>query len=137
MLYADASVLLATVLEENNSALAGKLLSDADELAASEWLVAEIASALGIKERRGDVSMRTKMIAFSACRSTLATGATMLPVTDATCRMATSYIERVKLRGGDALHLAIAAMHDATLWTLDRSMAEAGQQLGLGTQLLR
>ncbi len=37
------------------------------------------------------------------------------------------------LRAGDALHLAVAAEHGATLWTLDVRMAEAGPVLGVVT----
>ena len=40
------------------------------------------------------------------------------------------------LRASDALHLAIAADAGATLCTLDRRMAEAGQALGLAVELL-
>jgi hypothetical protein len=37
------------------------------------------------------------------------------------------------LRAGDALHLAVAAEHGATLWTLDVRLAEAGPVLGVAT----
>lgn len=40
------------------------------------------------------------------------------------------------LRSGDALHLAIAADHGATLHTLDRRLAQAGPLLGVPTHLL-
>jgi uncharacterized protein len=40
------------------------------------------------------------------------------------------------LRGGDALHLAIAAESGAALYTLDRRMVEAGLPLGVTTHLL-
>ncbi len=40
------------------------------------------------------------------------------------------------LRGGDALHLAIAADHGATLCTLDRRLNDAGLALGVKTLLL-
>nr|QQZ51955.1 PIN domain-containing protein [Phenylobacterium glaciei] len=40
------------------------------------------------------------------------------------------------LRAGDALHLAIAVDQGATLCTLDRRLAEAGQALGLKVELL-
>jgi len=39
------------------------------------------------------------------------------------------------LRAGDALHLAIAAEHGATLCTLDRRLADAGGALGVKTLL--
>ena len=40
------------------------------------------------------------------------------------------------LRAGDALHLATASEHGATVHTLDRRLAEAGPVLGVPTRLL-
>jgi predicted nucleic acid-binding protein len=37
---------------------------------------------------------------------------------------------------GDALHLALAADVGATLFTLDKRLAEAGRQVGASVQLL-
>lgn len=43
---------------------------------------------------------------------------------------------RLGLRAGDALHLAIASEHGATVHTLDQRLAEVGPALGVPTQLL-
>ena len=40
------------------------------------------------------------------------------------------------LRAGDGLHLAIASANGATVYTLDRGMAEAGFALGVSVKLL-
>ena len=40
------------------------------------------------------------------------------------------------LRAGDALHLAIAADHGATVQTLDRRIAEAAPTLGIPARLV-
>jgi predicted nucleic acid-binding protein len=40
------------------------------------------------------------------------------------------------LRAGDALHLAIASEHGATVFTLDQRLAEAGPAFGIPAQLL-
>ena len=40
------------------------------------------------------------------------------------------------LRAGDALHLATASEHGATVHTLDQRLANAGPVLGVPTQLL-
>jgi hypothetical protein len=42
----------------------------------------------------------------------------------------------LNLRTGDALHLATASEHGATVHTLDQLLAEAGRVLGVPTQLL-
>jgi len=62
----------------------------------------------------------------------------VLAVSRARFRKAASFAENHKLalRGGDALHLAIAAHHGATLCTLDRRLSEAGSALGVKTILL-
>lgn len=135
--YIDTSVVLAAILPESHSDAADVLFARDDVLMASEWVITEVASALGIKGRRGDLNAEQVVLARSRCSSLLAAGATMLSVTSEDCRMATRYVERTSLRAPDALHLAIAGRHDATLWTLDTRMAEAGQALGLGTRLLR
>jgi predicted nucleic acid-binding protein len=41
----------------------------------------------------------------------------------------------LNLRTGDALHLATASEHGATVHTLDQLLAEAGPVLGVPTQL--
>jgi predicted nucleic acid-binding protein len=40
------------------------------------------------------------------------------------------------LRAGDALHLAIASEHGATIYTLDQRLADAGPELGVPAQML-
>lgn len=136
MLYPDASLVLAAVLRERHSEAALAALAVQEELAASEWLLTEVASALGIKRRAGALSASDRDRAFAACTDIIAASATMLPVTGGYCRRAAEMIEKSNFRAGVALHLAIAAAHGATVLTLDRKMAEAGQALGLGTRLL-
>ena len=41
----------------------------------------------------------------------------------------------LSLRAGEALHLATASEHGATVYTLDRRLAEAGPMLGVPTKL--
>jgi len=42
----------------------------------------------------------------------------------------------LRLRAGDALHLAVCADHGATLCTLDRRLGDAGSVLGVKTMVL-
>jgi predicted nucleic acid-binding protein len=53
-------------------------------------------------------------------------------------RAAASFVDHhaLGLRAGDALHLASASEHGATVCTLDRRLAEAGPAVGVPTQLL-
>jgi len=63
---------------------------------------------------------------------------TVLPVTGGQFRAAARFADQhtLGLRAGDALHLAVASEHGATVHTLDRRLAEAGPALGVPTQLL-
>ena len=63
---------------------------------------------------------------------------TVLAVTGAHLRATAKFVDQhaLGLRAGDALHLAIASEHGATVHTLDQRLAEAGPALGVPTQLL-
>lgn len=62
----------------------------------------------------------------------------MLPIRPPEFRSAALFAdnERLGLRSGDALHLAIAAHNALTLYTLDRRMHTAGAALGVMTLLI-
>jgi predicted nucleic acid-binding protein len=59
-------------------------------------------------------------------------------VTGAHFRTAARFVDQhmLGLRGGDALHLATASEHGATVHTLDQRLAEAGPALGVATKLV-
>jgi uncharacterized protein len=62
----------------------------------------------------------------------------LLAVTGLHFRAAAKFVDQhaLGLRAGDALHLAVASEHGATVHTLDQRLAEAGPVLGVPTQLL-
>jgi predicted nucleic acid-binding protein len=62
----------------------------------------------------------------------------VLGVTGGQFRTAAKFADQhaLGLRAGDALHLAVASEHGATVHTLDRRLAEAGPALGVPAQLL-
>jgi predicted nucleic acid-binding protein len=63
---------------------------------------------------------------------------TVLGVTGGQFRAAAKFADQhaLCLRAGDALHLAIASEHGATVHTPDQRLAGAGPALGVPTQLL-
>lgn len=137
--YPDVSVLLASLLDEPSTDIALELLAGPDiTLVTSEWALTEMAPALGIKQRAGHILHADRDRVLANARKLTVDSFDFHAVTAAHCRVATSLIERspAPLRGGDALNLAIAADAGATLWTLDRRMAEAGQALYLDARLL-
>ena len=62
----------------------------------------------------------------------------MLEVTGGNFCTAAKYVDQhaLGLRAGDALHLAIASEHGASVHTLDQRLAAAGPALGILTRLL-
>jgi predicted nucleic acid-binding protein len=63
---------------------------------------------------------------------------TVMPVSRAQFRIAARFADQyaLGLRAGDALHLAVCAEQDATIYTLDRRLSEAASALGIKTALL-
>ena len=68
----------------------------------------------------------------------MAESLSVLPVTSEQFRIAARFVDQhaLGLRAGDALHLATASQHGATVWTLDQKLAEAGPRLGVPTRLV-
>lgn len=103
----------------------------------SKWCETEAASALATKVRTGALPAERYDALLQVIQRWLRSTVNVA-IEEHHFVLATRLLaQRTKpLRGGDALHLAIAADAGATLWTLDRKMAEAGQALGLDVRLL-
>jgi predicted nucleic acid-binding protein len=61
-----------------------------------------------------------------------------MPVTGGQSRAAARFADQhtLGLRAGDALHLAVASEHGATVHTLGQRLADAGPVLGVPAQLM-
>jgi predicted nucleic acid-binding protein len=139
MRYVDTSVLIAYLIPEPGSMAAEQLmLSIGEPLAISSWTEAELLSALGIKLRTGRLDMGEASDVIDSYSRLVAPRFTRLAIDEADHRNALTLLTgwRTALRAGDGLHLAIAAAHGATVYTLDRGMAVAGQALGVPVILL-
>jgi predicted nucleic acid-binding protein len=138
MFYPDASAVVAIYVGEARSERVWAWLADkSHRLAVSGWLHVEFASALAAKQRSGAVSPERREAALADFRRQWVASAKMLLIpAGAYPRAAAMIAEAPGLRAGDALHLAIAEAHRATLFTLDRLQAKVGRDLGVATELL-
>jgi len=141
MRYVDTSLLVAALLNEKSTPLAQRWLGGqpAGELAISDWVVTEFSAALSMKLRTGDLEQpqRNEILAFFT-RLTEASFH-VLPVSRLDFQTAARFADQYAtgLRAGDALHLAIASHHGASLYTLDRRLVEIGQALGVDSVLVK
>jgi uncharacterized protein len=139
-LYLDTSLLVSLITAESDGPrIALWLQSQASEdLLVSDWVVTEFSAALSIKLRSGAIDAAQRGTALAEFSRICAESAAVLPVTRSQFRTAAGLADQhaTGLRGGDALHLAIALDKRATLCTLDRRLNDAGFALGVATLLV-
>ena len=140
MHYLDTSLIIAALTNEATTSHVQAWLveQDAEQLLISDWTMSEISSALAIKLRTGQIRLDHRAAALAAFNKLIADSFTILSVTGSHFRMAAKFVDQhmLGLRAGDALHLAVASEHGATVCTLDQRLANAGPALGVPTRLL-
>ena len=139
MFYLDSSVVVSAVSAETATDLVLNWLSAHKDVLTSDWLMTEAVAALSQKRRMGVLAAEEHAQALAALHRQIGGTFSWVPVTPQNFRLAARFAERAetRLRAGDALHLAIVSAADATLVTLDRGQARAGELLQLKTILLR
>jgi uncharacterized protein len=140
MPYIDTSILVAALTRETETLRMQTWLGaqEPDDLQISEWVVTEFSAALSIKLRTGQLAAHHRAEALAAFTRLAAESFEILPILGSQFRTAARFADQssLGLRAGDALHLAIAADHGATIATLDRRLAEAASALGVSAHLL-
>lgn len=135
MVYIDTSVLVALYTREPESAgVALWYSSYTGPMVSAAWIVTEFASALGIKQRTGQITEAQGKIAWQKFEQLCNADLHLLPAEPATFHRAAILALDVKtgLRAGDALHLAAALESNAhTIATLDNVLANAARQMKL------
>ncbi|OIP19534.1 MAG: twitching motility protein PilT [Comamonadaceae bacterium CG2_30_59_20] len=111
MLYVDTSVLVALCTHEAKTADVIKWYAACtDELVSAAWCVTEFASALGLKQRTGQLTEAQAQTAWLQFERICANDLQLLPVQALTFHKAATLTMDASagLRAGDALHLACA-----------------------------
>jgi predicted nucleic acid-binding protein len=133
MLYVDTSVLVALCTSEERTADVVKWYAACtDELASAAWCVTEFASALGIKQRTGQLTEEQARTAWVQFERMCANDLQLLPVDAMTFHKAAMLTMDVAagLRAGDALHLACAMEAKVQgIVTLDAVMGRNAKRL--------
>ena len=128
MLYVDTSVLVALCTNEAKTVdVVNWYAACTDELASAAWCVTEFASALGIKQRTGQLTESQAQAAWVKFERMCANDLQLLPVEATTFHKAAMLTMNVAegLRAGDALHLACAMQAKAAgMVTLDVVLAK-------------
>lgn len=133
MVYVDTSVLVALFVNEPQSAAVAEWYAGCgEELVCAAWCVTEFASALGIKQRTGQMTGEQGATAWQAFERLCAGDLQLLPAEPSTFHRAAvlTLDASMGLRAGDALHLAAALDAKAkTMATLDGVLARNAERM--------
>ena len=140
MHYVDTSILVAALLNEVHTDLAQRWLAKqaVGQLLISDWVITEFSAALSVKLRNGQIGPEHRSEALALFTRLADESFLTLPVSRSDFRTAARFADQHQsgVRAGDALHLAVAANQGASLHTLDKRLAQAGQGLGVSTKLI-
>ena len=140
MIYVDTSALVPVFIREPKSeAVIGWLESSTERLAISEWSLVEFASAAAIKVRTGQTTARLAKQATARVREFAQQHCTVAVPGRAEFHRAAELAGdgNLKLRAGDALHIAIAASLSVQgILCLDDAMIISAKILGMSVVMV-
>ena len=137
MVYLDTSVAVALFIPEGTTARVKEWFATCpDPILSADWILTEFASALSLKERRGDVTAPGARAVWSEFESFCGAGLRLVPVSrkafEEAARMTRDSASG--LRSGDSLHLAVALeLGASSLATVDGVLDANARRHGLTT----
>ncbi len=136
MRYFDTSFMVPLFLRESTSSVIETYFASLlrEERSISHWTRVEFSSLLALKIRLGQLDIPAARSAEKRFEVTVANSFTVFLPSAADFDLAKEYLGNFStgLRGGDALHLAIAANQNAeTIHSLDKRLIKAGTMLNL------
>jgi len=137
MIYLDTSVAVPLFAQEPASdRVAAWFATCADPIVAADWIVTEFASALSLKERRGDITTEDAVAVWTEFEAFCGTGLRLVPVSRTSFKVAASMVRDAAsgMRSGDSLHLAVALEIGASsMATADANLDANAKKQGLKT----
>jgi uncharacterized protein len=138
--YADTSALVPLLVTETHTPRVMTWLAKQapGTIVISDWSHTEVASALSLKLRIGEITLPLRAAAFAAWTRLHTSSLPTLAVTSDHFEVAAGIAARhdLGMRAGDALHLAIALDGGHRLVTFDARMAAAAPVLGIPVEPL-
>jgi predicted nucleic acid-binding protein len=134
VIYADTSLLLPVYVPEVNSDKANSVVDGVQELLISDLTVAEFLVGLARKVKLGNLSPEKAEEVRAAFEQHMTEGYLQrIPLASGHSEAAAelSFRSPVLLRTLDALHLALAVEHKATMATLDSRLSDAARAIGV------
>ena len=137
MVYLDTSVAVALFIPEVKTASVKEWFAlCSDPIVSADWIVTEFASALSLKERRGEITAQAARAVWKEFESFRGTGLRLVPVSrkafDDAAQMTRDAASG--LRSGDSLHLAVALdIGASSLATADGVLDANARRHGLTT----
>jgi predicted nucleic acid-binding protein len=132
LIYVDTSLLLPVYVPEVNSELANSVVKGAEDLLVSDLTVAEFLVGLARKVKLGTLSQELATQVQEAFKRHMAEGhlrrvAVVSSHSEAAGQLAST--SPLILRSLDAIHLAVAVEHKATIATLDGRLSAAARAM--------
>ena len=135
MLYFDSSTVVCMLSGEERTEEILSWFSELEptDLCMSDWNITEFHSAMSFKRRTGQLTAEQRQNAERLFVAYLKDYFQVLSLSSADFRRAASIAGRddINIRASDALHLAVAEAHGATICTLDKKMNQAAGAIGV------